>query len=475
MSYEYLFPYEKVPYLSKIIIYGAGDLGQDYLRQMEITHFCDVVALADRNYAKYKNFIIPVIAPSEIHDYSFDYVVVALRMESAFPEILRVLNDQNINRERIICIFERQLDDISIMRDSLAENIDRTAYAFDESKQSIAILSTGGYGDMVIHKRFINELIKYAPLCKIDFYNIKAIGFLKHLYSDTENVKNVFDDLGYRYHAEMNNYSLALTIEACHFIRVDKWDEIEALGYFPSEFVRRIGVLKNSSDMEAVGINTPAYLTMTRRRFKGLNAYSGFNYDGAFDIRDKKVNIPLDKIFAVKFKECAFGRYITVNYGNGDSESSEGIAKCWSKESFESLIRDFRNKYPNTSIIQLGGKNAYRLKGADQFVLGEDFRFVLHTLKNSLLHIDIEGGLVHIASQLGTKCIVLFGPTVPDYYGYEENINIRSGDCRECWGLYSNVNRCARDMKEPICMKRITPEMVSAKIDEYMEVIGCQK
>ena len=474
-NYKYLFPYEKIPYSSRIIIYGAGDLGQDYVLQMEITHYCHVVAIADRNYQKYPPMTARVIAPADIHEYEFDYVVIALRMQAAYPEILRVLHEQGIEDDRIICVFERNYEEISMFR--VNENVEKhdVPYACDITKQSIAILSTGGFGDMVIQKRFVTELIKYAPECRIDFYNIKAISFLKHLYTDTENVNLVMDDLGYRYRTEKGKYALSLTIEACHFIRVDNWNRDDALIYFPREFARRIDILKTVSDTENVGINTPAYLTMERRRFKGLNAYNGFNYDGAFDIDDKNVNIPLDDMFAEKFARLGLGRYITVNYGNGDSDSSEGIAKSWDRESFEAVIKDFRGKYLAFKIVQVGGKSAYKLKGTDQYVLGEDFRLVLHILKNSLLHLDIEGGLVHIASQLGTKCIVLFGPTVPDYYGYEENINIRSGDCRECWGLYSNVNRCARDMKEPICMKRITPEMVSAKIDEYMEVIRCQK
>ena len=469
MSHRYLFPYERIPCGSRIIIYGAGDLGQDYLLQMKITHFCDVVAVADRNYLKYPPMTVRLIDPFDIHEYEFDYVVVAIRMQAAYSEISRVLHEQGIEDNRIICIFERNVEDDLIFQNNGNETeSDWKSRAFAITKQSIAILATGGYGDMVIQKRFVTELIKYAPECCIDFYNIKAIDFLKHLYSDTDNVNNVFDDLGYRYRAGRDKYCLALTIEACHFIRVDRWDESEALDSFPAEFIRRINILKESSDKENIGINTPAYLTLNRRRYKGLDAYSGFNYDGAFEIADKMVNIPLDVSFSHWFEKQKLTHYVTVNYGNGDSESSRGIAKSWSREAFETVISDFHNKYPNVGVVQLGGRSAIRLNGATRYYLGEDFRAVLYILKNSMFHLDIEGGLVHIASQLGTKCIVLFGPTVPDYYGYDNNINIRSGDCRECWGLYSNVNRCARDLDDPICMKSITPEMVSDKIEEIM-------
>ena len=465
--YKYLFPYEKIPYASKILIYGAGDLGQDYLQQMVITGYCEVVAIVDRNYSKYPQMIVPVISSDAIKDYQFDYVVIALRMEAAYPEIVRILHSDGIEDDRIVCVFERKTEGVSIYveADTLNEGI---THAYDLSKQSIAILSTGGFGDMVIQKRFVMELIKYAPGCRIDFYNIKAIDFLRHLYSVVENINIVTDDLGFQYKTNKEKYALALTIEACHFIQVDEWDEEKASYVFPNEFVRRVSTLKAHSDEEGIGINTPAYLTMTRRRFKSLNAYSGFNYDGAFNITDKDVNVPLDEAFQSVFDEMNLGSYITVNFGNGDSEGAEGIAKSWNKDSFEEVIQSLESSHSDVKIVQLGGRNAEKLKGVDRYLLGEDFRLVLHVLKNSLLHIDIEGGLVHIATQLGTKCVVLFGPTVLDYYGYEQNINLRAGNCHECWGLYSNVNRCARDLRESACMKSITPKMVTDAVDGYL-------
>lgn len=470
MDYKYLFPYEKIPYGSKIIIYGAGDLGQDYLFQMEVTHYCKVVAIADRNYKKYSPMSVRLISPKDIHLFEFEYVVIALRMQAAYPELLRVLNGQGVDKTRIICVFERNVDDVTIFRSEENEDNNGDKKSYDISKQSIAILSTGGFGDMVIQKRFVTELIKFAPDCRIDFYNIKAIEFLEHLYNDTENVNQVINDLGFRFQKNKNKYGLALTIEACHFIRIDKWDENELEQSFPKEFTRRIGILKSVSDKENIGINTPAYLTMMRRKFKGLNAYNGFNYEGAFNITDKKVNIPLEDAFEAVFQKLALGKYITVNYGNGDSKSNEGISKSWNKESFNTVIHEFKKKRPEISVVQLGGEEADRLDEVDHYILGEDFRLVLYVLKNSIFHLDIEGGLVHIATQLGTKCIVLFGPTVSEYYGYCQNTNIRVGSCCECWGLYSNVNRCARDMKEPECMKKITPDIVIKAIDEYMEI-----
>lgn len=473
--YQYLFPFEKVPFRSRIIIYGAGTLGQDYLYQIQLTHYCDVVAVADRNYMQYPPMVVPIIPPGEIHKFQFDYVVIALRMASALNEVKRILVEEGVSESQIICIFERtELPEPVFEEYAGALVLREEELAFSRVPVSIALLVTGGFGDMVIQKRLIMEIIKMAPGCMIDFYNIKAIDFLEYLYLDCKNINQVIPDLGSRYRENSSKYTLALTVEACHFIKVDEWKR-EKFGLDGSqeyqEFVKRVDRLKQETDMEGVGISTPAHLTLARRAYQGLNAYSGFNYNGAFHIEDCNVSIPLDKKWEQTFLKMNFGKYITVNLGNGDCADNGKIAKSWDKRAFEKLIFCIKTQYPGIHIVQIGAKNAQRITGATQYVLGADFRLAAYILKNSILHIDIEGGLVHIATQLGTKCVVLFGPTVKEYYGYPQNINIQAGSCHNCWGLYSDVNRCARGMEKPECMCSITPELVMERIREYVDKI----
>lgn len=473
--YKYLFPYEKILVHSRIIIYGAGTLGQDYLHQMQLTGYCEVIAIADKNYSQYPQMIVPVIPPERIHEFAFDYIVVALRMAAAFNEVKRILKREKVADEKIVCIFEREKLQNSIFKEhTTAMDSVKKQYAFSKSYKSIAILSTGGFGDMVIQKRLIMEIIRLMPDCVIDFYNIKAIDLLKHLYSACKNINLVMPDLGSRYNENYKRYTLALTIEACHFIKVDKWDrevfDIKERKIY-QEFIYSIDKLKSETDKEEVNISTPAHLTLIRRAYQGLNAYSGFNYNGAFEIKDNKVPISLDEKWKPEFEKLGLERYLTVNFGNGDCADGSRVSKSWSKENFEKFIYYIKLKYKNIDVIQVGAGNSERLIGADRYILGTDFRLSMYLLKNSLLHIDIEGGLVHLATQLGTKCAVLFGPTVKEYYGYEQNINIQVGNCHNCWGLYSDVNKCARGMKKPECMYSITPEIVMDYVEKYLDLI----
>ena len=266
-----------------------------------------------------------------------------------------------------------------------------------------------------------------------------------------------------RYLKNNHKYKLSFTVEACHFIKVDYWERAfwsrNNLSFF-----KKLEILVQKIKEEAVSILTPPYVTLYRRWLKGCNAYTGFNYDGAFEVADKNVNIPLDISADIEYRELRNSwntcKYITINCGNGDCADGSQVAKSWPMKYYDSLVENIGREYPDIYIVQLGHEIADRIKNCDEYLLGRSLSLVEYVLKNSFLHIDIEGGLVHIASQLGTKCVVLFGPTVAEYYGYENNINIRAGNCHNCWGLYSDVNRCARGMQEPECMYSITPQMV---------------
>jgi ADP-heptose:LPS heptosyltransferase len=83
--------------------------------------------------------------------------------------------------------------------------------------------------------------------------------------------------------------------------------------------------------------------------------------------------------------------------------------------------------------------------------------------------LDCEGGLVHLATQLGTKCIVLFGPTAPHYFGYEQNVNIATDICGDCrWIAADWMVHCYRSDEKLVCMRSITPAMVLERVAEVL-------
>lgn len=74
-----LFPFHQVEKDSRIIIYGAGDTGESFIRQVQTLSYCHIEACVDRRY-KDKPQIdnqIQVLNPSDIRRLNFDYIVLA--------------------------------------------------------------------------------------------------------------------------------------------------------------------------------------------------------------------------------------------------------------------------------------------------------------------------------------------------------------------------------------------------------------
>lgn len=464
---KHLFPYEKLNKGTRIIIYGAGEIGQSYLCQMLMTGYCDVIAMADRNYDKYPPMRIPVISPLELNNLEFDKVVVALRTEIATKEVKRILSEQGVREEDVVCIYER--NDIEIFDTNpqiRGNNFNRSC----ADGISIAVLISGGLGDNIIQKRFIKELIRYAPKVLIDIYSIRNTGYLEWLYSDMPEIKYVIEDLGSRYNTHRLKYTASMVIEACRYVRIDSLDEDMLSGSYP-ELVRRLKRLRAESEKERITLTTPVAVPNMIRLYNGQNAYSCFNYQGAFNIRDKFVTIPISKDGERFYETSGLRCYYTVNYGTGECSDPTKVAKMWYKERFERIIALLKSRYPDMEAVQLGDKKAITLTGADRTFFGETMDCVAAILKHAIFHLDTESGTVHLASQIGTKCFVLFGPSVEAFYGYEENETIMAGDCHGCYGLLPDVNCCVRHMEHPACMDLITVGMVYDRIIAYLDPI----
>ncbi len=468
--YKYLFPYEKVRPGSKIVIYGAGILGREYLKQIQITKYCQIVAFIDKNAEKIAPFGAPLYKPEQIAALTFDHVVVALRNDHFLREIKRILHYQGIADEAIICVCERNISEMEALPcEEKEKNKDLSGHFAYMDKESsnvpIALYMVGGVGDAIIKKRLVEELARLLPNCLLDIY---CCNDLSWLYSDFQQLNELVQDNGVLYHAQYHKYVLALTLKA-YFIEVDSFlpSQVQEL---PESFIQKIKKLEAMTLDPMTNVSKfPKYIVFMRNVYKGNNCYTSFSYEEIFDIKDSKVHIPLRKDFAESFRSLGLYRYITVNFGNGDSEDMHLVAKAWPISYFEKTVAIFKEKYPNIQVVQLGTKSAEKIQGADQYILGESFELVKYVLKHSIFHLDIEGGLVHLATQLGTKCIVLFGPTNVLYVGYPQNINIKAGKCHNCYGLYSDLGRCARNLHEPECMYSITPEIVIESIEEYME------
>lgn len=469
VQHTYLFPYEKIPQGSRILIYGAGDVGQDYLQQMLITGYCEVIALVDKSYDKYPSMIVPVIAPDMVINQKFDFVVIALKTSVHLPDIKKNLHNQGVETEKIIFIGTRNEIGSIILANGNASVL-REGLAYEKAFLSIALKYGPGIGDAIIKKRLFKEIVKMAPQACIDIYTPGKAEVIESIYADEPNLNMVISDGGISYALRQKEYRLSMSI---FFLIEINYIDYEMIRKINADFADKMKLHKERH--LAYGLNSfPApqnYIHFGRSIFKRWNCYSIYNYTNVFDIRDMNVHIPLDEKYNKDFKGRELKRYITLNYGNGVANKSneKSISKQWPKVYFEKFINLFKNDYSEIEVIQLGDKRTDRLMGVDRAFLGENLELVKYILKNALFHLDIEGGLMHLATQLGTKCVVIYGPTQLELFGYSQNINIVSTGCKGCYPLYPEYYKCAREYEKPECMWSIKPERVFKEVDDYLK------
>lgn len=85
-----LFPFELVPYSSRIIIYGAGRVGTDYIRQINKSGYCEIICVVDK-----KNDGDEVMPVETIQDVDFDYIVLASSLQKNITDMIKSIANLN--------------------------------------------------------------------------------------------------------------------------------------------------------------------------------------------------------------------------------------------------------------------------------------------------------------------------------------------------------------------------------------------
>ena len=103
------FPFDKIPYGSSILIYGAGAVGESYIRQLDYTGYCSVKALVDYHPEKWntnpaKRERITCIHPGDIKNMkeSYDYIVIASRNNKNMKDMKNYLAAHGICLENVV-------------------------------------------------------------------------------------------------------------------------------------------------------------------------------------------------------------------------------------------------------------------------------------------------------------------------------------------------------------------------------------
>lgn len=98
---RYVFPYHKVKAKSKIILYGAGQVGKVFKEQMDKVRYCTVVLWVDRGFEELRKKDLKVSAPEQIEKTDHDYLVIAIENETVAQSVREELIKRGISEKKI--------------------------------------------------------------------------------------------------------------------------------------------------------------------------------------------------------------------------------------------------------------------------------------------------------------------------------------------------------------------------------------
>ncbi|WP_288702683.1 glycosyltransferase family 9 protein [uncultured Clostridium sp.] len=380
-------------------------------------------------------------------------------------------------KEKIRKIKNRLIDSKFLFTHShlmrnMVESIEDELISQNGKKDDILYISfypTGGFGDYIISSKLLDEISKIVP-CKIDVY-CENVTFGKAVYEGREKVEifpiNTF-------YSQMWKYDLALKVE--HFIHIEKQNANKIAKINPI-FMDKLNKLGHGyrtyyPDVEQQWFRENIHFR--RCEIKGINRWTELSHEGIFKIEDQKTWIPMREEYKKRLQELGLNekKYITLNRGADSMGRSKMQTKVWPLEHYNDFVMLFKNQYPDIEIVQVGASGNAKIRGVDKYILGESLEVTKWILKGSILHLDCEGGLVHLATQLDTKCAVVFGPTPKHFYEYPQNINMVYEGCNNCMGTHPEwAFECYKGLSEPECMYKVTPEIVMKNIKSYMDSI----
>lgn len=338
-------------------------------------------------------------------------------------------------------------------------------FAFKSNKLSVAFPLIGGLGDNVIAKKFFDAIIELAPNCAIDIFcatknhKLRASAF----FGKSKNL-NLILDYANLYQEAVKHYDLAICLYGarCLVLEGANIQSLQRKSPALFESVLKIDEYTKRNVREIGCPNAVSLRNVNASRIIGKNCYWFLSCGGALPVRDDKVNIPLSSKFKSAFDKLKLDKYITIYTDIDESEREKPKNKVWPIRHLVEYVALMKKQFPSVEIVQCGGAGDVKIENADRHFLDVDLELTKYILANSLLHVGCEGGLIHLATALGTKCLVLFGFTDVNYYGYARNINIVSNVCHPCANIWgdSMSNFCIRSQTTPPCMLSITPQQV---------------
>lgn len=430
-----------------VIIFGVGD---NFLHHYTfLKNEYHILAVLDNSPAKQglRFGELQVVSLASLPSSGYDKVIVT---PNSFSAIIQQLREAGVPGERIF-----RLTDLTQV--SLASRDCRLAFVLN-----------GGLGDYLISANYLYCLWKkYFGGRKIDLYCGTGAGCTDAVFRGWEAVDKIVS-LGKNEKPDLTGYALAMKIS--RYPEILKADTEVLAKYCPESIdyllaCRKFKIFhKRFFQPGLMADGQGACLSeiwgTTRIQQPDIYHMLGLGQEYLYPLPMLETAGEVLARFGLKP-----GSYVTIHRG-ADARYAEQSVKLWPVEKYNALLRNLREKFPGLAIVQLGTA-AECYPGMEVAALDLRGKTNLEEtkalLQGSRLHIDNEGGLVHLRHALhGGESIVLFGPTSKEFFGYQENRNIRGDGCVHwCeWATDDWQVHCPRGEAAPPCMESISVSMV---------------
>ena len=343
---------------------------------------------------------------------------------------------------------------------------------------SIAVVGDGGVGDCIVYLNYCKHLKQYAGEgVVVDFY-FKSKNIVDKLYDDREQyLRKWFNKNEIRGVEE--RYDLVLWMkERFPLVKYSRYHRLRDCGH--SELLKLVDALNRHHDKYHFFYDCSprtdgfaAQLSVSQ----GYNRFTQPDIDHILRINNLCINIPTcdiesDNLILKKFNLSGKG-YLTFNRSADSNRKCWESTKLWTKERAIDFFKLMKERMPNIPIIYIGPEKEDWLP--DEIInLGGETSFdeLKVILKNSVLHIGPEGGMIHMRHCLcGMPSCVLFGPTSSRFYHYDENIEISSSGCLDqCEWLTETWQEKCEKTQTHTCAKlcALTAEQVFFAIEDFL-------
>lgn len=454
-----------------MIIYATGNVGSQFVQKVRETDYCKLVCALDKKWQGKEDYPIPVFPPEkvkELSDHEYDTILIA------------------ISEYNLSCIIEKNLIELGVPQEKIVKNYGGTIVKFDGFDDSrlteyddgssvlrMAVVCYGGIGDFLVTSQLLHSFKRVMPdNLMLDFW----VSSVK-LYEDMPFIDDVYNSADYH---KDNGYDVVMS--GGNFFEIAKINLIKVKRFSESLYDYFQDMIWHFNRVFPIAESSASNRLLQYCRLFGKNRVEQQNVHNILPLDRESptyLGIKTDALQIVDNLGLFNKRYITVcttvNIGYIKSP------KLYPLEYFNEIVSMIKSKFPDIHVVRVGESDSDgELNYVDINLCDRTSLFELNViLKYSTLHIGCEGGLIHLKHFLNGKSCCIFGGTVPEIYGYDENINLRSGIPENCsYGcehinyMWTN-NGCLLDQnaKYPLCTQSLNPIVVFDAVYAYLSTL----